>query len=294
MQSRRLPDWLIKPLPQGECMIGVGRILSRLRLHTVCQSAQCPNRGECFSRGTATFMIMGDTCTRNCRFCAVAGGIPEPLESNEPDRIAEAVKGLGLSHVVVTSVTRDDLAYGGADHFAKTITAIRKANQEATIEVLVPDFGGSEEAIEMVVEAKPDIINHNLETVFRLYKEVRPEADYYRSLDLLSKVKKLNRGIFTKSGMMVGIGENHDELVNAMKDLRRVDCDFLTLGQYLSPSEEHIPVARFVSPVEFDELADKGKEIGFRGIASAPFVRSSYKAGELLTQAIVGTGCRSA
>ena len=285
MQSRRLPDWLIKPLPQGKHMIEVSKTLSRLHLHTVCQSAQCPNKGECFSRHTATFMIMGDICTRNCRFCAVESGKPEPLELSEPDRIANAARELGLSHVVVTSVTRDDLPYGGADTFAKTIAAIRKLNKQATIEVLVPDFGGSPEAIEMVVKAKPDIFNHNLETVPRLYKEVRPEANYHRSLDLLKTVKRLDKSIFTKSGIMLGIGETHEELIEVMKDLRRIDCDFLTLGQYLSPSEEHVPVARFVSPEEFDELSIKGKEMEFHGIASAPFVRSSYRAGELLKQA---------
>lgn len=285
MQSRRLPDWLIKPIPQGKHMIGVSKTLSRLQLHTVCQSAQCPNRGECFSRGTATFMIMGDVCTRNCRFCAVESGTPEPLESSEPDRIANAAKELGLSHVVVTSVTRDDLPYGGAGHFAQTIEALRKADKYATIEVLVPDFGGSQEAIEMVVRAKPDIFNHNLETVPRLYKEVRPEADYHRSIDLLKTVKRLDTNILTKSGIMLGIGETEEELIEVMKDLRRIDCDFLTLGQYLSPSEDHVPVARFVSPEEYDELAIRGKEMGFQGIASAPFVRSSYRAGEFLVQA---------
>jgi lipoyl synthase len=294
MQSRRLPNWLIKPLPQGESMIEVGRILSRLRLHTVCQSAQCPNKGECFAKGTATFMIMGDICTRNCRFCAVVSGIPEPLESTEPDRIAEAVKELGLSHVVVTSVTRDDLPDGGADHFARTIAAIREINQKATMEVLVPDFNGSESAIGMVVGAKPDIFNHNLETVPRLYKKVRPEANYRRSLEVLNMVEKLDNNIFTKSGIMLGIGENREEIINVMKDLRSIDCDFLTLGQYLSPSEDHVPVDKFVSPEEFHELAIIGEEMEFRGIASGPFVRSSYRAGELLAQGMARTGCGSA
>ena len=284
MQSHRLPDWLIKPIPQGKHMAEVSNILSRLHLHTICQSGQCPNRVECFSRHTATFMIMGNICTRNCRFCAVDSGTPKQLETDEPDRIANAVRELNLSHVVITSVTRDDLPYGGADHFALTIAAIRRANKEATLEVLVPDFGGSREAIEIVIKAKPDILNHNLETVPRLYEEVRPEADYKRSLELLYTARDIDKHIFTKTGIMLGIGETKEELIEVMKDLRRIDCDFLTLGQYLSPSENHFPVYRFVSPEEFDELAIKGTDMRFRGIASGPFVRSSYRAGELLAQ----------
>lgn len=286
MPSQRMPDWLIKPMPQGQHLNEVGKILSRSRLHTVCRSAQCPNMGECFSSRTATFMIMGNICTRNCRFCAVDSGVPGPLESSEPDRIADAAKELGLSHVVVTSVTRDDLPHGGANHFAETIAALRKTSNKTTIEVLVPDFNGSQESIEIVTRAKPDIFNHNLETVPRLYKEVRPEANYCRSLEVLGTVKKLDENIFTKSGIMVGLGETEGELIEVMKDLRRIDCDFLTLGQYLRPSEDHLPVARFVTPGEFEELASRGKEMGFRGIASAPFVRSSYNAGELLRQAL--------
>lgn len=284
MQSRRLPPWLIKPFPQVEHMLEVRKILSRLQLHTVCQSAQCPNLGECFSRRTATFMIMGNICTRNCRFCAVESGTPEPLESSEPDRIANAAKELELSHVVVTSVTRDDLTDGGANHFAETITALRKVNKNATVEVLVPDFRGSQKAIEVMVRARPDIFNHNLETVPRLYKVVRPEANYHRSLNILNAAKRLDKNILTKSGMMLGIGETEEELIEVMKDLRQVNCDFITLGQYLSPSEDHVPVARFISPEEFKDLATRGKEMGFQGIASAPFVRSSYRAGELLGQ----------
>lgn len=278
------PDWLLKPLPQGKYLVEVGRVLSRLKLHTVCQSALCPNLGECFSRRTATFMVMGNICTRNCRFCAVEKGKAKPLEPSEPARIARAAKDLQLLHVVVTSVTRDDLPDGGANHFAQTIAAIREVDQKATVEVLIPDFGGSQEAIEVVVRAKPDIINHNLETVPRLYKKVRPKADYQRSLKILKLVKELNRDIFTKSGMMLGLGETEEEILAVMKDLCQVNCDFLTLGQYLRPSEKHLPVARFIPPEEFQHIAAKGRGIGFRGIASGPFVRSSYRAGELFKQ----------
>ncbi len=276
------PDWLIKPLPQGERLVEVGRVLSRLRLHTVCQSALCPNLGECFSRRTATFMIMGNICTRNCRFCAVEKGKPTPLDPDEPARIAAAAQELQLLHVVVTSVTRDDLPDGGADHFARTIAAIREVNPKATVEVLIPDFRGSPAAIEVVVRARPDIINHNLETIPRLYGQVRPRADYQRSLEILRAVKELNQAIWTKSGMMLGLGETNEEVLEVMKDLRRVDCDLLTLGQYLSPSSEHLPVTRFIHPDEFGELAAQGRKLGFGGVASGPFVRSSYRADELL------------
>lgn len=284
VKSQRLPNWLVKPIPQGKNLIEVRRLLSQLRLHTVCESAECPNLGECFSRHTATFMIMGNICTRNCRFCAVEGGIPELLESNEPDRIARAVEHLGLSHVVVTSVTRDDLIDGGANHFAQTITALRDANRNSTVEVLVPDFRGSRESIEVIVRARPDIFNHNLETVPRLYEKVRPQANYRRSLEILRMVKYLDGDILTKSGLMAGLGETDDEIFRVMDDLRQVDCDFLTIGQYLRPSEDHVLVERFLSPKEFEEIAARGREIGFKGIASAPFVRSSYRAGELFRQ----------
>lgn len=276
------PDWLAKPLPHGKHLGEVGRVLSRHKLHTVCQSALCPNLGECFSRRTATFMIMGNVCTRNCRFCAVEKGTPTPLEPSEPARIARAAREMGLHHVVVTSVTRDDLPDGGADHFARTITAIREGDSDTSVEVLIPDFGGSRAAVEVVESAKPDIINHNVETVPRLYERVRPKADYQRSLGVLEAAKELNGGTYTKSGMMLGLGETEEEILAVMRDLRRVGCDFLTLGQYLSPSEEHLPVTRYLPPEEFQELAAKGKQLGFRGIASGPFVRSSYRAGEML------------
>jgi lipoic acid synthetase len=229
-------------------------------------------------------MIMGNTCTRNCRFCAVDKGCPEPLDPNEPTRVAEAAKELGLSHIVVTSVTRDDLPDGGANHFAQTIAAIREIDQHATVEVLVPDFGGSQEAIKVIVNARPDIFNHNLETIPHLYKKVRPKANYNRSLNLLKVVKELDRDMLTKSGMMLGLGETEEELIAVMGDLRNVECDLLTLGQYLSPSENHLPVARFVTPEEFENMVATAKAMGFRGVASAPLVRSSYRAEELLKQ----------
>ncbi|MBN1317793.1 MAG: lipoyl synthase [Anaerolineales bacterium] len=276
------PDWLAKPFPQGERLVEVGKVLSTFKLHTVCQSALCPNLGECFSRGTATFMIMGDICTRNCRFCAVEKGKPTPLDPGEPARIARAVKELGLSYVVVTSVTRDDLADGGANHFAQTIAAMREVDRDIKVEVLIPDLGSSREALEVVVNAKPDVINHNVETVPRLYDQVRPKADYLRSLEIIQSVKELNTDIRTKSGMMLGLGETEEEILAVMQDLCRVDCDLLTLGQYLSPSEGHLPVARYIPPEEFQKIAAKGQRLGFLGIAAGPFVRSSYRADELL------------
>ncbi len=286
-QSQRLPGWLVRPICQGKHFNEVRRTLSRLKLHTVCQSALCPNQSECFSKRTATFMIMGDVCTRNCRFCAVEGGCPGLLDPDEPERIATASYELGLAHVVVTSVTRDDLPDGGADHFVRTIRAIREIGKKITVEVLVPDFQGSKESVEMVAGEKPDVFNHNLETIPRLYQEVRPKANYRRSLTILSDVKQMEKEVITKSGLMVGLGETRQELLAVMEDLRRVDCDFLTIGQYLRPSENHAPVVRFIPPEEFQELEAEGKKMGFRAIASAPFVRSSYKSGELLKEQYV-------
>ena len=280
-QSQRLPDWLVRPTCQGKHFNEVRRTLSRLKLHTVCQSALCPNQSECFSKRTATFMIMGDVCTRNCRFCAVEGGSTKPLDPDEPERIAKASYELGLAHVVVTSVTRDDLPDGGANHFVQTIRAIRKTGKNITVEVLVPDFQGAKESVELVAREKPDVFNHNLETIPRLYQEIRPGASYQRSLTILADVKQMEKEVVTKSGLMVGLGETRQELLVVMEDLRNVDCDFLTIGQYLRPSENHAPVIRFLPPEEFAELEAEGKRMGFRAIASAPFVRSSYKSGEL-------------
>lgn len=284
--SQRLPKWLVRPVCQGKHLNEVRRTLSRLRLHTVCESALCPNMSECFSRGTATFMIMGNSCTRNCRFCAVDKGCLEPLDPGEPARVAEATGRLGLDHVVVTSVTRDDLPGGGANHFACTIRAIRKTNPDASIEVLVPDFAGSKESVETVVGEKPDVFNHNLETIPRLYKEIRPEGDYQRSLGILKAVKQIDPNMVTKSGLMLGLGETDQELLEVLKDLRQAGCDILTLGQYLRPSDNHASVMRFITPEEFSELAAKGKELGFSGVVSAPLVRSSYQSGEIFRQVL--------
>nr|WP_240951388.1 lipoyl synthase [Caldanaerobacter subterraneus] len=251
--------------------------LKNMALNTVCQSANCPNMGECFARRTATFMIMGNICTRNCRFCAVEKGHPQPLDEEEPGRVAEAARRLGLKHVVVTSVTRDDLPDGGASHFAKTIYELKKL-PGVTVEVLVPDFMGNEEAIRTVVEAKPDVINHNVETVPRLYSRVRPKADYIRSLNLLKKVKELDPLILTKSGIMVGLGETEEEVIEVMKDLRDIDCDMMTIGQYLRPSHKHIEVAEYVTPEQFKRYEEIGYKLGFKHVASGPLVRSSYHA----------------
>jgi lipoic acid synthetase len=251
-----------------------------LKLNTVCESALCPNLGECFARRTATFMILGKVCTRNCRFCAVEGGQPELLDPEEPRRVAEAATRLGLKHVVVTSVTRDDLPDGGAGQFAATIQALREKLPYAIIEVLTPDFQGERKAIASVVEAQPHIFNHNVETVPRLYPRVRPEADYRRSLEVLRTVKELAPSIYTKSGLMVGLGETREEVEQVMADLREINCDILTIGQYLRPSPQHLEVKEFIPPEVFDYYAEAGRKMGFLYVASAPFVRSSYNAAE--------------
>jgi len=277
----RKPPWLKQRIPAGATYQEVHRILQRSKLHTVCQEAHCPNLGECFSQGTATFLILGDRCTRNCRFCAVAHGPVGPPDSEEPHRLAEAVQNMELRFVVVTSVTRDDLSDGGSGHFAQTIREIRRLVPKARIEVLVPDFQGSDRAVTTVVQARPDVFNHNLETVVRLYPKVRPGADYRRSLQLLKQVRELSPDIPTKSGLMLGLGESPEELRQALFDLLEVECRILTLGQYLQPSRDHLAVERFVPPEEFVEWRQVALEMGFREVASGPFVRSSYRAGEL-------------
>lgn len=281
---RRLPPWLHKRLPSSGNIEATRQLLADLNLNTVCQSALCPNQGECFARRTATFMIMGNTCTRNCRFCAVEHGRPEALDRDEPLRVAEAARRLGLKHVVVTSVTRDDLPDGGAGHFAATISALRAALPQAYIEVLTPDFRGDEKALTTIAFAKPDIFNHNVETVPRLYPEVRPQADYRRSLMVLKKIKDYDPTIYTKSGLMVGLGETADEVLQVMADLRAVGCDILTIGQYLRPSPQHLEIKEFITPETFAWYAEKGREMGFLYVASAPFVRSSYHAAEFSEQ----------
>lgn len=264
--------------------MAVDGLLEELRLNTVCRSAKCPNRGECFSAGTATFLVMGDACTRGCRFCAVETRPPLPLDEDEPRRVAEAVDRMGLRHVVITMVTRDDIADGGAAHLVAVIDAVRSTSPDVAVEVLTSDFRGDEDSIDMVAAASPAVFNHNLETVPRLYSEVRPGADYALSLRVLARVKEVRPDIPTKSGLMLGLGETQDEVVEVMRDLRENGVDLLTLGQYLRPSGAHLPVVEFVEPDVFTLLAREGYRLGFSAVASAPFVRSSYHAAELAAE----------
>ena len=279
--GRRLPTWLKRPLPTGDAMIKTRRLVNGLRLSTVCVEARCPNLSECWTRGTATFMILGDLCTRRCHFCAVSTKKPLPPEPDEPDRLAEAAEHLGLRHVVITSVARDDLPDEGAGHFAACIRKTRARVPEVTIEVLVPDFHARPELIDLVLAARPEVYNHNLETVESQQKRVRPGGRYRRSLDVLRLAKRRDPTVLTKSGLMVGLGETREELTQAMRDLRAVACDLLTIGQYLRPGERHAPVERYYPPPEFDDLADIARDLGFIGVASGPFVRSSYFAENL-------------
>jgi lipoic acid synthetase len=277
MQTKR-PNWLRVKLPQGKEYHRLKIILRSANLHTVCEEAICPNIGECFGLGTATFLILGDVCTRRCNFCAVTKGYPSTLDEDEPERIARVVKQIDLRHVVITSVTRDDLPDGGAKIYARTIRSIRTYNSTCTIEVLIPDFKGSEEALEIVLNENPHILNHNIETVPRLYPDVRPQADYELSLSLLEKVNAIHPGCTTKSGLILGMGEEYDEIIDVMKDLREVDCDILTIGQYLSPGKEYIPIKRYYHPEEFKRLKYEGEKMGFKHVESGPLVRSSYHA----------------
>lgn len=276
----RKPDWLKRRLPSGETFNQVRELIEAGKLHTVCQEAKCPNIWECYSHRTATFLILGERCTRSCRFCSVASAPPEPLDPQEPDRVAEAVARMGLKYVVVTSVTRDDLPDGGAAHFAATLRAIRHRVPGAQVEVLIPDFQGEAAALETVLAARPDVLNHNIETVPRLYPRVRPQADYRRSLELLRRAGETAPGIPTKSGLMLGLGERPEETRQALQDLRAVGCRILTLGQYLQPSPAHLPVEAYVPPADFDRWRQVALDLGFSEVASAPFVRSSYQAKE--------------
>ncbi len=289
----RLAPWLKKRLPLGDTVDHVRALMKGQKLNTVCESARCPNLGECWSRGAATFMILGDICTRTCRFCTVPKGKPLPLDPHEPEHVAEAAQRLGLNHVVVTSVDRDDLPDQGAGHFAETIRRIRDRMPAAVIEVLTPDFRGDEALIDVVVDAEPSIFNHNLETVPRLYPRVRPGAGYERSLRLLEHVKERRPDQFTKSGLMLGLGEEPGELDQVLQDLRAHGVDILTLGQYLRPSLAQLPVERFVPPDEFDGWTVRGKELGFLSVASGPFVRSSYNAAEVYAAIGIDSGAGS-
>jgi lipoic acid synthetase len=283
-----LPPWIRKRLPRQEELQPVLDTLRELRLASVCQEAHCPNLCECFARGTATFMILGRVCTRNCTFCAVHKGAPSPPDPEEPARVAEAAVRMRLRHVVVTSVTRDDLPDGGSGQFARTVRAVRE-RCGATVEVLTPDFQGRAEDIDCVAAEQPDVFNHNVETVPRLYPEVRPMADYARSLDLLRRVAE--HGLVAKSGLMLGLGETEDEVLAALGDLRDAGCRAVTLGQYLQPSPQHHAVARFVPPEEFERLRRVAEGMGFEGVASGPFVRSSYNAGKLAAQLVRARTC---
>jgi lipoic acid synthetase len=287
--EKKKPAWLKKHLPRGGDYARVTRLLSGARLHTVCQEANCPNMFECFSKDTATFMILGDQCTRHCRFCNITARPPLPVDPDEPARVAKAALDLGLHYVVVTSVTRDDLQDGGAAHFAAVIRAIKKMGQDTgqtiRVEVLIPDFQGDVNALKTVMDAGPDVINHNIETVADLYVQARPEAVYHRSLDLLRNVKRLNPDMPAKSGIMVGLGETRAQLEKTLQDLADHGCDMLTIGQYLQPTRNHLPVEKFYPPEEFDDLAETARHMGFKKVASGPFVRSSYHAEELFQPA---------
>ena len=276
----RKPDWLKVRFPSGERYGEIVQLLRGSRLHTVCEEARCPNIGECFNAGTATFMILGDICTRACGFCAVTSGRPEDVDPLEPLRIARAVETLGLDYAVITSVQRDDVPDGGAEVFAACIRAIRNRTPHCPVEVLIPDLDGNWEALRTVVEARPAVLNHNIESVPRLYRRVRPKGRYQRSLDLIRRVKELDAAMTTKSGFMVGLGETIEELEQVMADLRAHGCDLLTIGQYLRPSPKHLPLVRYYRPEEFARLAEIGRRLGFLHVESGPLVRSSYHAGE--------------
>lgn len=275
------PPWLKKRIPPLQDLLKVKSILDEGDLHTVCEEARCPNLGECFSRGTSTFLILGRVCTRDCGFCAVEHGAPVAPDETEPERVAQAIKKMNLQYVVITSVTRDDLPDGGASLFAKTIQAIRTLNPEIKIEVLIPDFQGNPSSLKIVLKECPNVLNHNIETIARLYPKVRSQADYKRSVDLLRRSKEDCSHIHTKSGFMLGLGETREEVLELLQDLRGARCDFLTIGQYLQPRPDRLPVVRFIPPEEFEGYKRIGEKMGFRAIASGPFVRSSFHASQM-------------
>jgi lipoic acid synthetase len=283
--AERKPSWLKVPAPGGTNYVALKGLMRDLKLHTVCEEAHCPNIGECWEHKAATFMILGDVCTRNCAYCAVAHGTPQALDLGEPVRLAEAVAQMGLEFVVITSVDRDDLPNGGAEIFAGAITEIHRRLPETSVEVLIPDFKGNPAALRIVVQARPEILNHNLETIDRLYRIARPGGRYLRALELLHRAKEMDATLLTKSGLMVGLGEEWDELLVAMRDLRAQGVDILTVGQYLRPSADHLPIARYYTPAEFAELKRLGLAMGFRHVESGPLVRSSYHAWEQVERA---------
>ena len=284
----RKPPWLKKRIPSFQDLQKVKSILDETDLHTVCEEARCPNLGECFAGGTSTFLILGKICTRDCGFCAVGHGVPVQPDEAEPEKVAQAVKKMGLQYVVITSVTRDDLSDGGASLFAKTIQTIRALDSKTKVEVLIPDFQGDLNSLKTVLKEGPDVLNHNIETVSRLYPEVRPQADYQRSLYLLKTSKESHPNVLTKSGFMLGLGENREEVLELLRDLRDAGCDLLTIGQYLQPRQDRLPVVRFVPPKEFEEYKTIGEEIGFKTVSSGPFVRSSFHAFEMFKTTLTG------
>ena len=277
------PPWLKKRLPPFEDLVKVKSILDSAELHTVCEEARCPNLGDCFSKGTATILVLGRICTRNCGFCAVEHGVSAPPDEEEPEKVAHAVKKMGLHYVVITSVTRDDVPDGGASHFSKTIQAVRALDREIKIEVLIPDFKGDLSSLITVLNEGPEVLNHNVETIQRLYQEVRPQADYGRSLRLLKRAKERDSQTVTKSGFMLGLGETEKEILSLLQDLREVGCDFLTIGQYLQPRPDRLPVVRYIPPEEFEGYKKIGEEMGFKSVASGPFVRSSFHAAQMFS-----------
>ena len=283
--TRRLPVWLKVKMPGGPNYSNLKKLMRQEGLHTVCEEARCPNIGECWERETATFMILGDTCTRACTYCAVKTGKPTGLDLEEPLRLAQTVEKLQLKYAVITSVNRDDLADGGAFIFSQCITQIKKRTPRCKVEVLTPDFQGDIKALKSVIDSGPDTFNHNIETVRRVFPRIRAKGDYDLSLDVLANAKLINPECVTKSGMMVGLGETFEEIIDTMKDLRRVNCDLMTIGQYLRPSLKHSPISKWYTPQEFEELKDEGENLGFKHIASGPLVRSSYHADEQHTAA---------
>ena len=277
---RRHPDWLKVRIGSGPKYAKMKSLLRNAELHTICEEAKCPNIAECFNRGTAVFLILGDTCTRNCRYCNVVHGEPKPINQNEPKEVAQSVKTLGLSYVVVTSVTRDDITDGGAKAFYQTIMEIKKTNPNCKVEVLIPDFKGDESSLKTVIEGKPDVVNHNIEVVEDLFPKIRPEGDYQISLNLLKNIKKYGPSIKSKSGFMVGLGETKEQLILTMKDLRSSGVEILTIGQYLQPSKQHAEIKKYYNPKEFDEFKKIALKMGFMNVVSGPLVRSSYHAEE--------------
>ena len=284
VSNRRLPEWMRRRLRECEEVTALKKKLRALNLHTVCQSAGCPNIAECFRKPTATFMILGDVCTRRCRFCGVSKGEPQQVDPDEPGHVAEAAGALGLKHVVITSVTRDDLEDGGASQFARTVEEIHRFLPNTSVEVLIPDFGGCEKSLKTVLDSGVDILNHNVETVPRLYESVRPEANFNRSLSVLTHAKALCPDVMTKSGLMVGLGETFDEVIDVLNRLRHIDCDAITIGQYLAPSYQSHPVMEYVLPEIFDAYRDAALNMGFRWVNAGPFVRSSFNAEEMMTK----------